>query len=229
MPFNPWAFWKLNEAAGSATCADSSGHGRTLNVTAALVTLGARGQIPTSADTCAFCKFTNVAANLYLQTAAGQTWSQANTISIEAWLSPSSQGGAEKTVAVHGSISAPANFTWWLRLNNGVPLMATVNAGVQTNYTLGTTGILDNGVHQLVVVLDGTNVTAYVDSVQVGQVAQTANIGVPFTRIAYLNQGIGGAGARAWTGTLGPVVVYETPLTQANVNTLWAAATTLPS
>ncbi len=226
LQFGPWAYWKCNEHPGALTALDSSGHGRTMAVNTSVVTFGATGLIPTSSDTSAHCLSSAVVSTTYLASQATQTYT-ASVISLEVWTACGASTGADNSLVALGSITSAATNLWWLRLSAGKPVFITSTGAAFTTYSLNSNDLRDSATHQIVVVMDGTHITCYVDNVQTDQQAQTASLGVPKTFTAYINQVPGGAGARSNPGNMGPVGVYDSALSSANVASLWNAATVL--
>ena len=224
LTYTPWAKWPLNDPAGSVTCADHSGNGRTLSPDA-LVTLGVTGLIKTSADTSSYSANTTATNRYNFQTLVNQTWTSL-TVSAEYWINPVNQA-REMDLGCMGHITGTGTRLFRFYLNAaGNPIMEYRTAGPVQNTATFAAGVIDSSVHQLVFVLDGSFVNLYLDGVFKAQVAQVAALDQPITDIAYLGQPFGGAGSRFYNGYMGPVVWYTQALSAADVTKLYNAATT---
>jgi hypothetical protein len=227
LTYTPWAKWPLNEAAGSMSCADHSGNGRTLSPVASQVQLGVTGLIKTSGDTSSYSVWTSASNVSNFPSAATWTWSSA-TVSAEFWINAlSGHSPNELDLGCMGHISSTNSRLFRFYLNSsGNPIMEYRSAGPVLNTQTFSAGVYDNNVHQLVFVLDGANLTLYLDGVQQDQHAQAAAMNAPITENVFLGQPLGGAGSRFYTGYMGPVAWYTQALSAADVALLWAAATT---
>jgi hypothetical protein len=225
LAFDPWAYWKLNEANGVTPAVDSSGHGRSLTVRLASVTGGRSGIVPTSSDTSSFVIWNAGTAFAPWVCPAGQTWTPA-VGSWEYWLNSPGHSPNEMTLGVHGTIGGPGSFLFFHRLNSaGQPFISFQDTGGAQHVITSPIGVVDNSTHQLVWVLDGTNVTVYLDGAQADQQAQPAAMKNPFTAAPSLGMALGGAGSRFYTGFLEHVAWYDKVLSAANVLSLYQAGT----
>jgi hypothetical protein len=189
---------------------------------------GRSGIVPTSSDTSTFVIW-GAATNLQAwQSVATQTWAPA-VGSWEYWLNSAGHPPNELDLGTLGDVSGATTRLFRHYLNNsGQPIFEFQDTG-GTLHTLTTAvGVVDSSTHHLVYVLDGTNLTVYVDGAQAGQQAQGFTMKSPFTATVYLSQPAGGAGSRSYSGFLEHVGWYDQVLSAANVLALYRAGTVLP-
>lgn len=219
LSLGPWAYWKLADAAGSLTAVDSSGHGRTLVVDTGVVTLGQTGLIATSPQTCALVTF-DAATNVYPFSSGSTQTFNGTAVSILCWVKTSGGTTHDMTLAQFGRLDTER--IWWLLLSStGQPKFLWLDAAAGGHEIDFAVGVADGADHLLAVVADGTTVSCYLDGVLVDAQPQGFALNTPATKTAYLGQGAGGAGSRMYSGDIGPVVVYDTALSAADIASLF--------
>lgn len=228
LAFGPWAYWKLAEANGVTPAVDSSGHGRSMTVLVSNVQGGKAGLIKTGPDTCSFVVWTAATNVEAWQSQAAQTWTPAVGTWVY-WINSPGHSTNELDLGCLGTLSSATSRLFRHFLNSSGQPVIEFQDTLGTLHTLTfAVGVVDNSTHMLAFVLDGTNVSVYVDGAFVSSQAQGATMKSPFTATAYIGQPAGGAGSRFYTGLIGPVGWYDQVLTGANILTLYQKATQSP-
>jgi hypothetical protein len=207
---HPSAYWRLGEASGATSVADSSGQNHTASVFGPVV-LGASGAILGD---------TNTAARLNGQTAyirGASAMAVTADFTLEAWVKPA-------TATASGSIVSltNGNSSRMLYLSGGQILaMADVSATWPSYTVFGPT--LDTSWHHVVFATGGgTVLSLYVD----GRAAGSATVG---TRAGFSANPVIGWTDATWmsklAGTIDEVALYPTALSAARVAAHYSAAT----
>ena len=227
LSYGPWAYWKLNEANGVTPAADSSGHGRSLTVDTGHINGGSAPIVPTSSDTSMYVPWVSSSAVTPLKSPGTQTWTPA-VGSWEFWLNTPGHSPNELNLGSLGDISGATTRVFRFYINSSVqPVLEFQDTG-GTLHTLTTAvGISLNVNHQLVYVLDGTNLNVYLDGTLAGSQAQGATMKNPFTGVVYVTQPSGGAGSRMYAGFIEHVAWYDQVLSASDVTKLYNAGTVL--
>ena len=204
---HPAAWWKLADAAGSTTAADSSGNGYTGTVNGG-VTLGQPGAIAsTPSDTAAlFDGSTGYITSSFAAPMASATtvaWFNMPATNINALILNSSTSGGYNIGVSNGTGSAVGD-----TLTLGLPFVIAVPTGVA----------VAPGWHQVVLVLDASgHQQVFYD----GQLVYSGTYTIATAPAAWE---IGGAGNSAWwPSDIAQVAVFPTALTAAQVLALYNA------
>lgn len=228
LAFGPWAYWKLNEAAGVSPAVDYSVHGRNLTVGLGFVNQGKTGLIKTSADTCTFVVWTSATNVTAFASPVTQTWTPAVGTWVY-WINTAGHSTNELDLGCLGHISGTTTRLFRHYLNSsGQALLEFLGTDNALHTFTFAVGLDDNNTHMLAYVLDGSNVSCYLDGALVSSQAQGVAMKAPFTDNCFLGQPLGGAGSRFYSGFIGPVGWYDQVLTPANILTLYQKATQSP-
>lgn len=208
---SPSAWWKLNDAVGSTTVADSSGNGYTGTITGG-VTLGQPGAIVgTPSDTAALFD----GSTGYITT----TFTPPTTVqSISMWVKTTSTNGVLTILDCMGTSTGG----FFVLLNGNATSQIQVATNAYTNQVnTPNTNILDGNWHNIVVVLNGSNVSVFLDSVLILSSTLVAMTAAP-SPLA-----IGAMPAPAlsrFPGDISQVVDFPTALTATQVSALYNAS-----
>jgi hypothetical protein len=220
----PAGYWRLGDALGSGTAADSSGNGLTGAVTGG-VTFGEPGALA-DGDTAARFDGTG-----YIDMGHPASLSAvANVFTLEFWFTPD-----DITTTLHGVVSkradaGPYEYSVHCDVAGTFSFMTYTSsgAGVYGGFG-GQAAIPDTNKHHWIFTADGTNAYVYRDGVQVATVAKTANnmsaTAAPFR----IGQG-GGSGAPRWAkGVVDEVAFRQTYTTAAQAAEHYALRTAGPT
>lgn len=228
LALGPWGYWKLNEAAGTVTVADSSGHGRSLTTTQPGTLLGKSGIVLTSGDTSGYQNGTGGSTAFGWIGAGGtQLWTPA-VVSVVMWIQTNGRPGFQQCIFCQGTFVGATTRLFSCILNvTGQPIWQYQdNTGtLQTNtFAVGT---IDGNRHMLSFVLDGTNVTMYLDGAQAAQQAQAAPMKASTTLLPAIGQPAGSAGDRSAVCYYEHVAWFDKVLASSDIATLYQAGTVL--
>ena len=213
--YGPSAWWKLADAPGSLTAADSSGNGYTGIVNGG-VTFGEPGPMAGSPQDTA-CSFAGAGTIQNNGAVPGPV--SAGLFTIVAWCVPSA-GHYNAVLAVYPS-STPSNpivlYPAYKGSSGSGPITLQVPTGVSTNvYLSGASASLEVW-GMSVVTFDGTNFRLYVDGVLGGSFATPA--GYP---LAAALEALKVGAIYDFPGTLAEVAIFPYALTAAQVAALWS-------
>lgn len=212
---NPLVYYRLAEANGAPIAADSSGNGMQGAYNPSVTTFGAAGAIPTDPATSVTDNGNNSVVSD--TDAPGNKLPVANHVrTLMAWVRPTDANcryamgyGGQGTDQAFGLVTCP----------HSVQVV-----GGNDDHTFGTTHTLNDGSwHQVVATYDGTNVTAYVDGVNLGSQPFTGTLNTPTGTGLYVGAGPQDAGS-AFLGGLDDVAVLPAALSDAQVGALFSAS-----
>jgi hypothetical protein len=208
----PSAYWRLGEPSGSLA-ADSSGNGGLLNYNPSNVTLGVAGGIVGDPDTA-------ISANGCCGGAAQGTvpalpqFNSART--VVAWVNLGTSANNGGYIASWGNGNTAQAFSLYAAATQ----IAVTTSG--NNLAFTPSQALDDGAwHEVAVTYNGSQVTAYVDGIEVGSPApfsQSLNTrGTGFYLVSYFNSAV-------FSGDLDDVAVFPKALTATQIATLHTTA-----
>jgi RHS repeat-associated protein len=209
----PQDYWRLDDAVGAPTAADSAPTPHNAAYSASGVTLGTTGGLGDDKDGAATFNGTGSAS------ATGVTPNSVFT--IEAWVK---SVGAQTDRGIAGKWrsageASPGGLLLWLD-NAGHYTLVVSNSS--SNYLTTTTSPTVGGWDYVVGTFDGTVLRLYVNGVQVGQKTFVGSLGnptVPFEIGRYA-----GLTTTGFNGSIDDVALYGTPLTQQQVAIHYTAA-----
>jgi len=190
--------WRLGEAAGAPTAADSTGASPGAYTAASL---GALGAISGDADTAARFAGTGWVA-------AGNGPAFAGPMTVEAWVDPDAPRTA---YLVSDGTSSTAGYHLWLSGGTPVFTVRMTGGSVQAQAAAALT---THAWHHLVATVDATAVTLYVDG---APVATQPALGTPKPSTSTLMLARSSATGRNLRGGLDEVALYGTALDPATV------------
>lgn len=208
----PTGYWRLGDAPGSSTVADSSGNGHDGAVVGGSINFGAPG-LASDFDTAAFFP---ASGYISVPNPASNAFGPSGAFSIEVWINPSG------TAYMVEKYDAPGSLGYALRIEYGVLLLFV--AGASASSIIWETPVVLNVTHHFVGTVDPTGLaTLYADGVAVksGQLSVPGAGSNPSVQI----------GARGddrcctLSGTLDEVAFYNgQALSAARVQAHYAAA-----
>lgn len=203
---SPVGWWKLNDAVGSSTAADSSGNGTTGNCTA--VTFGGAG--PIAGDTSASF---NSATSSIVDIANNSFTNLTGTMSLIAWVNTVS--AAVNQQACGRSYLTSYYFNTTTTVGQGVSLYSS---NVQL---AGANPINDGKWHMFVATISGTAGNIYLDGAPLN--SGTVGTLTSTTDHFFIGKGLG-TGPNFFTGSIAQVALFNTVISAANVAALYAAS-----
>jgi hypothetical protein len=209
----PLGYWRLDETAGSACLADSSGHALSGTASAGGLTFGEPGA-PLGDDDTALA-FDGQSGYVSLGDPASL---QPNQLSVEAWINTTHPGGIIVRKRLYGydlALTGAGQPTFGIDDINAVSYTAT-----------GPASVADGKWHYLVGTYNGGQVCLYVDGTQAAC--------QPAAAIYYQPDAIaigrdGGAADAYFNGAIDDVAIYGTALSAAQVQAHYSAASKLMS
>ncbi|HET9656234.1 MAG TPA: LamG domain-containing protein [Kineosporiaceae bacterium] len=213
---NPFAYWKLNDAAGSV-CADSSGGGHDLSyVGSTSIASGLLGTDLAAGDSSAIFSGTGQYA-----TAAAASWQDSATAySVEVWFAVSSLA-ANRVIVGQDSTSAGTNRRFQLTARNTGAFEIDFMAGSTIGQILTPAGYIVAGqTYHAVATYDGANIVLYINGDQVASIAYTGNLNTT-TVTTPLQIGAVNSGS-PFAGQIEKVALYGSTLTAARVRAHYA-------
>lgn len=192
---SPSAWYRLNEASGSTTFADSSGNGHGGTLVSGL-TFGATGLVAGDSDTAATA---DSACNA--EVAYGSWMDATSALSVFIVASTSVTTGTPMLLS-RDDQQSPAKRIWQFRLNAGVLEWVKIASGVVVaSNPNGSTA--DGNPHDYGATYDGSNIRLYVDGVKVKTQAATGSLGTLAGRLFIGNaRNSAGLAATTWVGVL---------------------------
>src|SRR5215469_811943 len=209
LALGPWAFWRINEAAGASNVIDYSGHGRTIHPDNS-VTLGVSpGLVPSESWTTSSSPQIAVSNQYNFRSNSNQTFAS-STATCVAYLEQVGNGGHEMDFSCMGTIGAPTSFLWRTYLTGGgqvaVEYQGTDTASHSVTFAAAPTLGADA---QVAVRIDGTHLSCFINGVLADQQAQPIAMLGTLTAEVFVGQPLGGAGVRWYAGEMGPVIWYD--------------------
>ena len=205
---SPLGYWRLGEAAGSTTAADSSGNGRDATFDSAYATAsgqGVAGGIAMSDDAAALSDGSHGIASVADSALAP------GHVTLEAWVkSPAANGPYQVLASLGGGTQL---VTGWGRLSFTVyaPGSGFAGPGVNLDWSKW---------HHVVGTYDGSVAKLYVD----GTLADSQNLSGNSSPAGGFSMGSPGWAANCLSGSLDEVAVYSGALTAAQVKAHYDAA-----
>jgi hypothetical protein len=191
-------YWRLGEAAGTATAADTA---NAWPGTYSATTLGAGGALSGDADTAA--RFAGSGA-----VSVGNGPALAGPMTVEAWVT----SDANRTAyLVSDGTSSSTGYHLWLA-SNGAPVFTVRMTGGTVQVQGAPLSLL--AWHHLAATVDATTVTLYADGVPV---ATSPALGIPRAATTTLYLGRYSGGSRYLRGALDEVALYGVALDPATV------------
>ena len=199
----PVGYWRLDETSGT-TATDTTG---TSNGTYASTTLGAPGLLASASDKSATFNGTSSKVTI----ASKPALSPASTVSVEAWIKPTSLPTA-------GSFASIATKTesYSLQFNGPKMEFTIMQGGVRKRMQAPTGAIVAGGTYHVVGTYDGTTQRLYINGAQAASGALTGGITVNTTSV-YIGSWNGSS--EFFKGTIDEVAVYPTVLSAGQVST----------
>lgn len=218
----PDAWWKLADANGSSTAADSSGNGHA--GTATSVTFGQSNTAVAGNTSASLNGTSSVVTTTYDPTASA--------VSCECWFNFNGGNGtgATNNPRLVSNDQANGGFTFLFSATAGsgaarLQIFQTSGTGSTTVSASGTIAFGDTTWHQAVFTYDGTTVLLYQDAVQVGSGSLSGSL-TSGTNMALGRNGNSSTGF--FNGFLAEVSVYTYKLTAAQVTAHYNAASAPP-
>jgi hypothetical protein len=216
----PVAYWRFRETPGTTTIEDVTGNGHTgtLNGTASL---GEGGLLSDPTDhSILFDGSTG-----YVEVPDSAPLRFGGTVSLEAWISPSTFANASAMsyprIIGKGNAGGTGHTLCVEKNATADTALARVELEGLTPFTLdGSTVLLPNKIHHLVATFDGTTVRMYVDGQLDGAQAVT---GILQTSTAPLDIGRRPDAMRYWQGLVDEVAVYDHVLSPERIAAHYAA------
>ncbi len=219
---SPLAYYRLSEGSGSPFAADSSGGGMIANYNASGTTFGTSAPIPGDPATSVTQNGSNPVAS---DATTPNKLPVANRArSYVAWVKPVDNTcryvmgyGNQSTDQGFGLVTCPNDSS-----NGNANTIDVV--GWSDDHLFTTTHNLNDGNwHQVVVTYDGTNLTVYVDGVNLGTQQFNGTLNTPSSTGLYLGAGPQGAG-NFFNGSLADLAVLPAALSSSQVSALFNAS-----
>lgn len=186
---SPSAWYRLGEAVGSTTFADSSGNGHDGFLTAG-VTFGAPGLVAGDSDTAA-----TLAPGCNSQVSYASWMDAPTALSLFAIVKTSTATGTPQILSRDETLAR----IWQLRFNAGKFEFVKIAGGVVTATTNPTT-YADGAIHDFGATYDGSNIRLYVDGVKVVTQAAAGSLGTLGSRLFIGLRSTNTGGSDYWNG-----------------------------
>lgn len=212
---SPLLDYRLAEPTGSPFAADSSPSANPANYNNSVTTFGVAGAIP--GDPATGVSDNGGDAVAYNQTVPANNLPAANLPrSVVVWVKLGDNNC--RYAWGYGSGGTAQGFGVYV-CPNSIDVV-----GNSDDEVFGTTHTMTDGSwHQIVVTFDGTNVTGYVDGVNLGTQQPATTLNTPVDTNLYIGGGPNDAGNR-WYGSLDDMAVFSTVLSPAQVTALFTAS-----
>ena len=212
---SPVAYWRLGEAAGAASVADSSGQSHTATVYPG-ATLGVASGLPNDTDTAASLN----GSTGYLR--GTDTVAVGADFTVEAWVKANSPTASGTIFSINGTGGVRT-----LQLNGGQFVGMTSHASTWTSYSVMAPKVDASKWHHVVYTIQGGSVLRlYVDGVAAGSKTLT-------NRGTFSGRPVIGWSDSTWlskfAGSVDEVALYPTALSAVRVAAHYAASATSPA
>jgi len=203
---DPAGYWRLGDAAGSATAVDSSASGRNGNYLA--------GAHPGADGAVAGDRAADLSAG-YVEAPRGPRTDLRGAFTLEAWVKLDALAPAPGQAVIE-SYSGPAVNGYALRVTDGVLQAWSLGApGQGFGLVTGRTRLTPDAWHHVAAVFDGSRLTVYLDGVADNSVATSVAPGAGTASVKL--GGRGDDGNQRLQGDLDEAAVYDRALTAAEI------------
>lgn len=213
-------YWRLDEAAGATSFADSSGNGNTRTCSGAnCPTMGVAGKVGTAGSFNGSSSVINLGAGSVLR--------PAGAVSVAAWIKAGATQTSYPQIMSSADSTGVTGYNLYLQNGSGQGAAAFIvkesSSAWGNCYAQGTTNLKDDAWHQVAGVYSGTDIKIYVDgSLQTSGKCQSTAIDYGTSPQAEIGKKADAGTNDYFTGSIDEVRVYNQALSAADVNTLAA-------
>lgn len=226
LSYNPVAYWRLEELSGLVAADEMNGYPGTYQNG---VTLGAPDTILCETESAAAFDGLNDSVNLGAANISG------NRFSVVAWIRADRFDHLSNwdPVIIAKANGTDTNNHYWslttVKRSNRVRLRFTLRTGGSVrSITAGSGNLVPNTWYFVAATYDGSRMRQYVNGAARGNARRTGNLATSNAVAAWIGDNPAGAGSRPFDGIIDEVAIFNTTLSQAQIQALYSAATVPP-